>query len=279
MIVTVTERGQFKRCRQQWDYGSFNRQALAPLVSKPHFELGTLIHRALEAWAHDPTLDPCKIYVTLMTARYAEIVATNPDPAALHTVHGHILKGEVMMANYARHYGKPLPNGFRHVALEQQVHIPIPNTPHILEMTLDSLVADNRNRLYNLERKTYGQKPVRQALEMNDQFLAYMWGITQLNIGDLGGTLYDGIAVQEKYNPDTSFYRTVIKRTPQAFRTFERQLALEANEMANNPPIYVNRRWEGCYDCQFLPLCNAEYDGMSAKIIRETQYGPRPKTK
>src|SRR5712672_2387263 len=63
MIISVTERGTFKRCRQQWDYSSFSRQHLTAKVPPTALSFGTLIHKTHDEWLLHPDEDVNDIVV------------------------------------------------------------------------------------------------------------------------------------------------------------------------------------------------------------------------
>jgi hypothetical protein len=225
-----------------------------------------------------------------------------------------------MVRNYHNQWGSPLPDGFTMVAPEQTCVIPIPGTKHVcptcwyddgkakfntlvdpndpskpcptckgegfewhyLEGTLDGLIADQYSRVYVLERKTYGQRPKLEVLNMQDQFLAYLWILRTLGLGEVGGLAYDG-AWKRKEPPRGSalndlFLRIRLNRSPRELDNFQVQLAAQVNEMASNPAIYVNRRWDGCWDCDFVEPCVAMMRGDDYKFMLTAKYTHRPVT-
>lgn len=286
------------RCRQQWDYSSFARQGIAPIVNKPALQLGTLIHAAHAAWIEKPDSDPTQIFafyaqqeLQRIKNQYRHNVGMNISDEELDSTYENIKLGAAMIANYKAHWQTPLPEGFKAIAPEQTILVPIPTydkgyaAQHLLEMTLDTLLQHERSGLiYVHERKTYGARPGVETLAMSDQFLGYIWGVTQLGIGEVGGIAYDGMWKREKppkgKTEDDLFMRLLLSREPAELERFGRDLAAQANEMANpNVPIYLNRRWEGCWDCNYARLCVAEVKGEDSEYVRKEYYTARTQTK
>ena len=71
------------------------------------------------------------------------------------------------------------------------------------------------------------------------------------------------------------FSRFVIVRTAAEIRSFEKNLASTVSEMANNPAIYPNFQWQGCWDCHFTDLCYAIEDDEDVEYIKEFNYHKR----
>lgn len=224
--------------------------------------------------------------------------------------------GQAMVNNYVQHWGSPLPEGYTLVQPEQTCLVRIPGAPDntlcsvcgaryplankpidwcmhgidnlvvehaFLEATLDGLAEQDSNKtLWVIERKTYKQRPRIESLQMNDQFLAYVWVLRQIcrerNLGEVGGVLYDGMwkrdGTSKRHTADDLFLRHTIIRSPFELDEFEKHLLAEYMDMVN-PAIYPNRRWEGCWDCPYRKLCDAESLGEDVEYVRETYYKTR----
>lgn len=136
-IISVTERQVFKRCRRRWNYSSFSRESLSPVVNAPALDLGTLIHATLADWTQDPTLDPNEVYIHHSTALLHDIIETytvrvgcKPSTSELQKTLEAISLGCSMIENYQQYWHTPLPPGFTLVENEQTLTVPIPNTRH-----------------------------------------------------------------------------------------------------------------------------------------------------
>lgn len=324
MIISVTERGSFKRCRQQWEYSSFNRQRLSAVSQPTALAFGTLVHKVHENWLESPAEDVQEIIMNVaadtldvLQQNYIAAIGVPPDERELAGFGEQVELTQEVFANYQTRWGSSLPEGYTLMHAEQTIVIPIPGTehqctnvfhttgnlpdvqcpeckgpwtsaqviPHYLEATLDGLMKDAGDRLWVLERKTYNQKPRIEALQSNDQFLAYLWVVQQLNIGPIGGVFYDGVWKRSRLDNrgkerdlDDLFFRTPLIRAPEELANFTTQLQYEVTDMAEavaTGRIYRNRRWEGCWDCSYERLCSAEFRDEDADYVRRTQYTKR----
>lgn len=161
---------------------------------------------------------------------------------------------------------------------------------HYLEGKLDAILRERRTgRLFVLEHKTYGQRPREDVLFTNDQFLSYHWILLQLaaemgfNMRDVAGVAYDGLwkrAAPPKLVDGHKgmladlFVRRLITRPAQELVEFEQMLLLEVMELANNPPIYLNRTSDGsCFwGCSDNQLCLAMSRGEDVEYTLRSQY-------
>lgn len=285
MIISVTERGTFRRCRRRWDYSSLNRQALEPLVNRPALIVGKLVHNALELWMNDTSLNVHNVYMTLAVREleavrrlYADKVGSRMSKDEEDELFSELEFGRNMVTNYVTRWKAPLPPGFELIQTEQQVLVNIPGTEHQLEATFDALVRDKRGKYWILERKTYKARPKEGSLDRNDQFLSYIWALQQLDIGPVGGVLYDGLWKRDKpprgRKFEDLFLRHTITREQTEIDELESNLTLEAQDMAE-ARIYPNRQWQGCWDCPFERLCTAQSLDEDVDYIRDTYYVQR----
>lgn len=312
MIISVTERGVFRRCKRQWDYSSLNRQALTPLMPPTALSFGGLIHKCHEEWLLHPD-EPVQDVVMRVGAqgirdikeRYKKVVGVEPDMVELGRYFEQVELALEMMNNYKERWGSSLPEGYTLLKPEQTLLIPIPDTEHqcvnphefndtdcpecrgsgtarhYLEATLDALIQDEGGRLWVLERKTYANHPKLDVLQTNDQFLAYLWAIMQLDVGPVGGVFYDGMWKRKwegKRTLDDLFMREPLLRSPEEINNFSSHVRNEALDMAQpDLRIYPNRAWTGCWDCQFQDLCLAEDREEDLSWIKARRYTTRDK--
>lgn len=297
MIISVTERQQFKRCRRMWSYGSFNRDGLQPIVGKSALSLGTLIHNSLAEWLVHPEADLIQLYAMYAVKErqaiqdaYVARVGCGPSDSELAPYTEIIELGLAMVGNYQTFWHKALPDGFTLLAPEQKVNIPIPGTPHHIEMKFDGLIVNEHNEIYVLEHKTYSQRPRLEHLMCNDQFLAYIWGVKQLGLGVVKGLAYDGMWKRAapptrptRGTIDDLFTRILIERSDYELAEFEHYLQTEVFEMElvnrildeGTDVAYPNRRWEGCFDCSFEMLCTARSKADDEQYLRDRFYTHR----
>lgn len=234
---------------------------------------------------------------TSIKERYHKQVGAAISDAEMAPFYESVAMARQMAENYQTRWGSPLPDGFTLIQPEQKIQVPIPGSEHscypcegtggswegsayspnstcpacggdgvdfhYLEARLDALIQSKVDgAMWVFERKTYGQRPNLDSLQFNDQFLAYLWVLTQLKVAAVGGIAYDGLwkraAVPRGRTFEDLFLRHTITRAPDELVEFEKLLLVEVQEMANvaQRKVYtINRRWEGCYDCGVAPIC------------------------
>jgi hypothetical protein len=153
---------------------------------------------------------------------------------------------------------------------------------HHLKARLDALAQDRRDNLYVVERKTYSNRPDLNLLQVSDQFIGYIWCAQQLDVGPVIGLAYDGLWKRatppqrpKKLTIADLFCRTLIAPSQNMVDEYGAELARTVMEMANNPYIYKNRVWQGCWDCSFEQLCRSQSEGDDIEYILRTQYTTR----
>lgn len=155
-------------------------------------------------------------------------------------------------------------------------------TQNYLEATLDGIIADKRDRLLVLEHKTYNSRPRKDSLEMNFQFIAYMWALKQMDMGPVLGLAYDGMWKRDgtgaKQGPAELFYRDILTRNNYELMEFQIELGRIVNEMSDDPQITHTVPWNGCWDCSFIALCRAESKHEGYQNMLNSRYIKRERT-
>lgn len=284
-IFSTSERGTWKRCRRMWHYSSMNARGLEPVRPREYFTLGRVIHKCLAQWTADPRLDLDWLYMTAMAQEveairvsYRATVGCDISDAELGSTYEAAELGRAMMKAYRDYHGQPLPKGFKLISNEQECHVPVGNGEHFIEGKFDGLVSDDAGTLYVLERKTYSRRPRPIDLEMNAQFKTYVWIANSLDVGYVGGVLYDGM-LKRVPGPKTKladlFHRDTITFNSAQMAVFERELEYDLTQMAGEGQITTTVPWNGCSDCQFQEPCLAWDRGEDAEYMLTTNYKPR----
>jgi hypothetical protein len=167
------------------------------------------------------------------------------------------------------------------------IHCTNGTAAHQLEGKVDGLIQHSSGRVDVLEHKTYGNRPKQEDLQSNDQFIAYLWLVGQLGFNPHldSCVAYDGMwrrkAVPRGRTFDDLFARYTLTRSPAELAEFERFLSLELNDMAAQyarpDDAYINRQWQGCWDCGVIDLCTAMSRGETDHIalLLKTKYTER----
>lgn len=283
MIYSISEIQTYKRCRRKHFYYSSNFQNIEPVIPKPHFALGTLIHKVLGEWIKSPSIDPCDLFLVesnkMLVAFEQEYIARfqmKPSTVELEPLTESLVLGQAMIENYLQYYKVPLPPEYHVFDTEQEITLDIPDTDHQMIMKLDGILQDYSGNLYVLEHKTYSQKPNPLALTMDEQFTAYVWGANQLNIGRVVGLFYNGM--WKRPEPprgrvfEDLFMRQVLHRGRVQLEEFEDELRTSAYEIQHPLTNHVLKTipWNGCVDCVYSKLCITETMQEDSKYIRDT---------
>lgn len=275
MRFSVTERGVYERCERRAVLSSKNAMHLTPLQTPISFATGSMLHRAHQLWINEPAIalsfharTAANEAFDTFKANYKAVVGVTPSESELSTLYEATEFVVAMCDNYAVKYGTPLPPEYRFLSAEQKISVQVPGTEHTLEGKLDALIQHvPTGRVDPLERKSYNQRPKENSLRYNDQFMAYRWLVSKLNLGTVRPhVLYDGM--WRRNNPprgrtfDDLFLRLDLECNQYELEEFERHLPRQLNEMAalysHAAPLEharPHRPWMGCYDCNFEKLC------------------------
>lgn len=249
--------------------------------------------------------------INLFKTNYIKVVGASPSESELSTLYEATEFVTGMCDNYSVKYGTPLPPEYRFLSAEQKISVVVEDTrqecdicnasgrmlvpgpdgryhsetkpcdvcggvgyiAHTLEGKLDGLVQHiATGRVDVLERKSYNYRPKENSLRYNDQFMAYRWLVSKLNLGPTGHrphVLYDGM--WRRNSPprgrvfDDLFLRLDLECNQNELDEFERYLPRQLNEMAalyshaDPAPLAharPHRPWMGCGDCAaFEKLC------------------------
>jgi hypothetical protein len=202
MIISVSDKQLFQRCRQQWDLISRNRQSwekVGPPAAALH--LGSAVHVGLEANALK--LNPIiamqeyfereeRVYIDVYKAQ----VGTYPGAEEIAVFRAQENLAIDLLQHYMRRYGTdtPLGSDFEYVKAEMPFQVPIPGTGGWLRGVIDGLAKHRHyGTHYLVEHKTYSYKPNKDNMDLDDQCLGYCWAAEQLFGVPISGMLWDGL--------------------------------------------------------------------------------------
>jgi len=257
-----------------------------------------------------------------VTENYRRAVGCAPSQTEMQETLTSVDMAVSMCENYQIKWGQPLPDEYTLIKPEQKVLIPVEATRHTcrtcdgtgrellpfaamqdklewatcpecdgtgeevhyLSGTLDGFILHQSGRIDVLERKTYKSRPKEEGLKTNDQFLAYVWLVTQLGITDQVPCLaYDGMWRRDKVPRgrtfDDLFLRVLVTRNRHELEEFERFLPIDLNNMADvyrhTEKATTHRRWQGCWDCSVEKLCTAMSRGEDTASLIAHSYTTR----
>lgn len=289
---SVTERTEWLRCRRAWNYGSFNRLGLAPVMPPLALNTGTIWHRAHDAWSKVPKIgfkehvfiEGSGMMHTLKEA-YKNRVGVYPIDEELLKYAGDISLLSNMADMYQQYWKTNVPKGFKRLGTEVTVIVSVQGSPHNYEGTLDALLIDNHDKLWIGEYKTFGRHPDFASLTKTEQFLDYMWLLNQaifqgqIEAAGVGGMLYDGAWKRDTKPIDEMFIRRKLTRSEHELMNHTETIAICLNEMGadtfrgRHHPVY--NRYYTCDSCKFDALCAAVMRNENPDEVERIKYMPR----
>lgn len=137
MIIAVTERATWKRCRRKWKLSSETQDNLEVIKMVKVLQLGTMVQECLSHWQEHPDTDPVKTFARISKTSiqkysddYLASIGAPISDEELDPMFEVIEKGLAMVKNYATVYSKPLPKDFKLIQTEQRIMVAIPDTKH-----------------------------------------------------------------------------------------------------------------------------------------------------
>lgn len=224
-IVRTSDRGNFKKCRLAWHFGSKVRLNYEPLRLPNYLEFGTAIHAALEVY-YDPTtwtMDR-EVIASLSIMRFEEVHKQNRQRQLTLTNQEsleedvqqdwdyHLNLGRGMLKNYFN-WARPRDN-FTPTHTEVEFEVPIPVAPSIslpsrfenrsgdlffqglpvvYQGRIDLMIEDQHGEYWVDDHKTAGQmrEDVLTFLELDEQTGSYCWAIQEMLGVKVAGALYN----------------------------------------------------------------------------------------
>jgi len=189
-VVSTSDRVTFKRCHRKWDFGSKNRQSLAPIgapIAAPLWQ-GSGHHFALEDfYGYNLFGNPADAFRAYVDAhRRSEL----PDE------YKEVSELEIGMLNYFHdewlpQHGEPFPtlwiDGIPQVEVSVRIPLDIPPPPGYssveYQTTFDRLGVDDNGRIVVIDYKTAARAYEAGRLELDPQVSSYFWS-AKLVYGD-----------------------------------------------------------------------------------------------
>jgi PD-(D/E)XK nuclease superfamily len=250
-FVSVTELGEYFRCRRLWDYTSLSRKSLSPLGSPAGaLHTGSCVHLGLEAQG-------CGLDWRKEIARYVAEEEESIRNAYLKRVGTHINSAELipfqeqakfaitLLSRYFQRFGDRPLAPYEYIIPELTFCIPtglrtLDGRDVFLVGTFDGVARDTGDgSIWVVENKTFSTKVDRASLDVDHQMLGYVACLSHLLGEPVAGLLYNGIGKVLPREPnirktDGRVSREAIVTTGAAFRE-----ALVKNGQSVDDPEYI----------------------------------------
>ena len=239
LIIRTSDRGQFKRCRQLWDFTSIMRGNYQYSPGVEPLDFGTAVHAGLEAY-YDPTTwdGPSEVkeqlclvaFKTSMNLWRERIRETGMWETMGETFEEHWRLGIGMLEHYflwAPHEDR----NYRPVRVEAEFEVPLPMDQSIMNMgdrfhwvdgylhyedtyqgvmrpvvyqgRIDLILQDlTDGTLWIYDHKTAAQFGQTEHLELDQQCGSYVWACKKILGLDVAGVIYGELRKKAPKDPD-----------------------------------------------------------------------------
>jgi len=240
-IIRTTDRMNFKRCRQAWDFGSKMRQNYEPLTLPKALDFGTAFHYAMEVFYDPMTWDDRQVKEALAIKAFNDII--DKQRIKQLTVNGsqetelvveleqdyhERLEMGLGMLKYYFYYSAENDN-FKPIATEIEFEVPIPvpagfrsslanrfhefsfvgldgnlkwdHQPVVYQGRIDLLAQDEKGRYIIVDHKTAAQFGDLTWLALDEQCTSYGWAVEHSLGLDVSGILYNQVRKKAPQEP------------------------------------------------------------------------------
>ncbi|HJV08450.1 MAG TPA: hypothetical protein VJ653_02185, partial [Acidimicrobiales bacterium] len=245
MVITVSDRQAFKRCRRQWDFGSRLRQAWEPDVDTAPADLAAAVRASLAVWYFPGMWEWDRAIVRpLAEEAYRKAVAGWPA--------GHddlVATGERLLARY--YDWAPEADVFTPLRVETDFHVSVPDPADprrdlagadgsAVHFTgrVRLLVVDPFNVHWLVDHLVGDGWADIDALVLDERGATSCWAWGRCYLGTaIAGVVYNELRTDADlgrgFAPDLVFRRTTVRRGPAELERARHTLGTEARDMTS----------------------------------------------
>ena len=260
VIIRTSDRLTFKRCRQQWDFGSKIRQNWEPLIRPLPLDFGVAIHAGLQEYYEPDFWTGDRSMIQLVAKEVFRDLCRVHRNDYLEAMHVDDMDPQIEQEQYYEpmelglgmldHYFQwaPTVDNFQPKLVEIEFEVPIPGPngrdlywhgmPVVYQGRVDLLVEDQFGRYWIVDHKTAAQFGSVEYLEMDEQCGSYIWALKKMLNLPIAGVIYNRLlkAVPKGPVPLQRGGFSVNKQQRTTYEVFKKGL-LEAGE---NPSHYID---------------------------------------
>lgn len=245
-VIHTSERKDFKRCRQLWDFSSPNRLFLEPNREDRNLRFGSAIHRGLETYYDPATWQGDRAAVEALcllafTDAYPYDGAEG-DVAQQDDWQADLTLGTGMLKGYFEWASKI--DNFKPLAVEQKFEIELPYAfwgptgwdPVYYAGKLDALVEDSHGDYWIIDHKTAGKFDPEDFLVMDEQVTSYCWAMQEVLQIPIAGFIYNELR-KDVPHPPKVLKNGMLSKDKQQNTTYELYLD-KIRELGHSPALY-----------------------------------------
>lgn len=204
--IRTSDRGYFKRCRQQWDFTSKIRQNWEPLARKEYFEFGTAIHAGMEQY-----YDPAGWCISIKNAEnrareaFLEHIAEVERVVKVGALEFEMEFKEMRQLglDILEHYflWAPKHDSFTPLYVEIEFRVEIPGMPGVFYEGRIDLIVEDEYGYWIVDHKTATQFGGTEWLVLDDQCTSYAWAVKKMLGLDVRGVMFNQIRKKAPHPP------------------------------------------------------------------------------
>lgn len=209
-IIRTSDRGQFKRCRTMWDFGSKIRQNYEPYARIQPLDFGTAVHAGLEAyynpetWGHPVAQATYALQAFYKSIQDIQQKVKFADYEIEQQFDEDRELGVAMLENYFT--WAPSQDNFKPIFTEVEFKVPMSfwYNGHLIDFEYQGrvdLVVEDEFGYWIVDHKTAAQLAGVDWLPLDDQCGSYAWALQKMLGLDIRGVIYSELRKKAPHPP------------------------------------------------------------------------------
>lgn len=245
-VIHTSERKDFKRCRQLWDFRSPNRMFYEPNREDRNLRFGTAIHAGLETyyqpttWGGDRGAVEALCLIAFTDAYPYDGIEGDAEGTAAWEAD--LSLGAAMLRGYYK-WAHKLDN-FTPLAVEQkfEIELAVPNwgptewNDVFYAGKLDALVQDEHGDYWIIDHKSAARFDDAEFLVMDEQVTSYCWAMQHVLNIPIAGFIYNELRKDAPHPPEV-LKNGMLSKNKNQNTTYELYLD-KIKELGHSPTLY-----------------------------------------
>ena len=223
-IIRTSDRGRFKKCRQQWDFESPMRQGYRYAGGVKPLDFGIAMHVGLEIyydperWSYPKEIREklaIRAFLDSCEEQKAKVMLATPD-LSVETEADFKERGELGVAMLEHYFSwSEERDTFKPIKSEIEFEVPIPGMDAVYQGRIDLIIEDAQGDYWIVDHKTAAQFGDTTHLDLDVQVGSYCWAIQkQLGI-PVKGVIYNELRKSVPQEPVVNKNGTISRNKAQ----------------------------------------------------------------
>lgn len=208
VIIRTSDRNQFRRCRQKWDFTSKMRMNYEYVPGIEPLDFGIAIHAAMEKYYDPVTWHDAPVKEALALGAFQQAMKEWKDrlrssnQLEMQSDRWDELSklGVGMLTGYFE-WAPPRDADIRPVYSEIEFEVPIPGTDYLYQGRIDLVVQDSEGLYWIWDHKTAATLGSTEHLELDPQTRSYSWAFQQMLRIPIAGVVYNELRKSAPHPP------------------------------------------------------------------------------